>query len=389
MTNKEPFMNKLSSLSPSANASPIKVTPLALSLLAATAIVAFAGTAQAQTAAPGFSISVFANGPAGTSNADSVEVVGNNVFVGYGNTAAKTGGSGTSTIAEFSRSGTLLQSTTVDGHNDGLRYNAATNQLWAIQNEDANANLVLINPGNLAKSAPMSIASVNGGGGFDDAAFVGGKAYLSASNPANSPNTGVAIVLATPGATTVSTTPVLAGNSSATPLNAGAPSTLNLQDPDSLSITMDGRVVLTSQADGQLVFVKNIGTASQSVGVLQLTNAMVDDTAFGGTSNSTLLVADKTTDKVYAVTGDFNSDNGYSAAQDSNGLNGSIGTFNANTYGDGTLTPIVTGLGNPAGEAFLSPAVPEPATWGLMIIGFAGVGFMAYCRKSKPALMAV
>lgn len=33
-------------------------------------------------------------------------------------------------------------------------------------------------------------------------------------------------------------------------------------------------------------------------------------------------------------------------------------------------------------------AVPEPSTWAFMIIGFAGVGFMAYRRKSKPALMA-
>ena len=34
-------------------------------------------------------------------------------------------------------------------------------------------------------------------------------------------------------------------------------------------------------------------------------------------------------------------------------------------------------------------AVPEPSTWAMMILGFAGVGFMAYRRKSKPALMAV
>ena len=33
-------------------------------------------------------------------------------------------------------------------------------------------------------------------------------------------------------------------------------------------------------------------------------------------------------------------------------------------------------------------AVPEPSTWAMMILGFAGVGFMAYRRKSKPAMMA-
>jgi hypothetical protein len=33
-------------------------------------------------------------------------------------------------------------------------------------------------------------------------------------------------------------------------------------------------------------------------------------------------------------------------------------------------------------------AVPEPSTWAMMVLGFCGLGFMAYRRKSKPALMA-
>lgn len=36
----------------------------------------------------------------------------------------------------------------------------------------------------------------------------------------------------------------------------------------------------------------------------------------------------------------------------------------------------------------VTAAVPESSTWAMMILGFAGVGFMAYRRKSKPALMA-
>jgi hypothetical protein len=36
----------------------------------------------------------------------------------------------------------------------------------------------------------------------------------------------------------------------------------------------------------------------------------------------------------------------------------------------------------------IAGGVPEPSTWAMMILGFAGVGFMAYRRKSKPALMA-
>jgi PEP-CTERM motif len=40
------------------------------------------------------------------------------------------------------------------------------------------------------------------------------------------------------------------------------------------------------------------------------------------------------------------------------------------------------------GTATATAAVPEPSTWAMMILGFAGLGFMAYRRKSKPALMA-
>lgn len=37
---------------------------------------------------------------------------------------------------------------------------------------------------------------------------------------------------------------------------------------------------------------------------------------------------------------------------------------------------------------FVTGAVPEPSTWAMMLLGFAGVGFVAYRRKSKPASVA-
>ena len=40
--------------------------------------------------------------------------------------------------------------------------------------------------------------------------------------------------------------------------------------------------------------------------------------------------------------------------------------------------------GTPGGSG-AAPAVPESSTWAMMILGFAGVGFMAYRRKSKPS----
>jgi hypothetical protein len=39
-------------------------------------------------------------------------------------------------------------------------------------------------------------------------------------------------------------------------------------------------------------------------------------------------------------------------------------------------------------ELLTISAVPEPSTWAMMLLGFTGIGFMAYRRKSKPALLA-
>jgi hypothetical protein len=38
--------------------------------------------------------------------------------------------------------------------------------------------------------------------------------------------------------------------------------------------------------------------------------------------------------------------------------------------------------------ATFASSVPEPSTWAMMLLGFAGVGFMTYRRKSKTALLA-
>jgi hypothetical protein len=54
-----------------------------------------------------------------------------------------------------------------------------------------------------------------------------------------------------------------------------------------------------------------------------------------------------------------------------------------------TNTGFTTGACPECGPGTQIAGVPEPATWAMMILGFAGVGFMAYRRKSKPALMTV
>jgi hypothetical protein len=32
-------------------------------------------------------------------------------------------------------------------------------------------------------------------------------------------------------------------------------------------------------------------------------------------------------------------------------------------------------------------AVPEPSTWAMMILGFAGIGFIAYRRRNKSEML--
>jgi PEP-CTERM motif len=46
------------------------------------------------------------------------------------------------------------------------------------------------------------------------------------------------------------------------------------------------------------------------------------------------------------------------------------------------------GAGNFTGTMTPVTAVPEPATWAMMVMGFAGLGFIAYRRKSRPMPVA-
>jgi hypothetical protein len=65
------------------------------------------------------------------------------------------------------------------------------------------------------------------------------------------------------------------------------------------------------------------------------------------------------------------------------------------TLAQGTGTLITGFIAETASGRGVTPdianiaAVPEPSTWAMMILGFAGIGFMAYRQKSKPALMGL
>jgi hypothetical protein len=48
-----------------------------------------------------------------------------------------------------------------------------------------------------------------------------------------------------------------------------------------------------------------------------------------------------------------------------------------------------TGPAQAAGFFSYTPAVPEPSTWAMMILGFSGLGFMAYRRKQNGSAFSI
>ena len=102
--------------------------------------------AQPQAVAP-YHLSVFATAPAGLSAPDSIAVLGDRVFIGYGDNHAPDGSDGlNSQVVEYTMDGSVVHIYTVHGHNDGIKIDPITHKVWAMQNEDANPNLVIIAP---------------------------------------------------------------------------------------------------------------------------------------------------------------------------------------------------------------------------------------------------
>lgn len=309
-----------------------------------------------------YKISVFANGPSGVSQPDSIVRWHDSVIVGFENHVAKDGTDGKfSTIVEFSLGGKVKRAFQVQGHNDGLRV-VGDDDLWALQNEDANPNLVLVEL-KTGKARKFQFAPTPHGGGYDDMVVKDGKVYITASNPnldALGNNVFPALVRATLSGNDVILETVLNGNASATDIPTGNAVTLNLTDPDSMTIDPRGNIVLDSQADSELVFIRHPLTDEQTVGRLNITSLVtgaggatitLDDTAFARCPKAFLLVTDINAGVIYRIdSGAFGFEPGVAySASDTLGL---VGTLNLD---NGVVTPIATGFGSPRGMLFIAP----------------------------------
>jgi hypothetical protein len=365
---------------------------------AAALLIALGASAQA---APTASSSVFATGgPVGGTGPDSVTIGDGSVWIEYGNGADSTGASGSSTIVQYSPGGAVQHTYSIPGLVDGLKFNPVTGKVWALQNNDGNATLSIIDPTTHAVSGPLSYAappyaygpSGGNGRGYDDVAFLGGKVYLSYTNPAN-PTDPVLQILNNGNSPT--------GTLTTTNILTVSQTGISVPDIDSLKSTPNGELVLTSEGDGPgtpnpigtFTLISNPGTMNQTVTNVPVTDASgapsegMDDVLFPGVTQGTLFVTDTKTDKVYDVRLTGLDPNAPIIAF--NG--GSIGGFNevavVNPLTGVVETPILTGLSSPHGLDFIPFAVPEPSTWALMMLGFAGLGFAGY-RRAKAAVAA-
>jgi hypothetical protein len=313
--------------------------------------------ALAQSASSPYTLSVFAQGVTGSyTQPDSIAVLGTRIFIGFGDGVAKDGTDGlSSTIAEYRFDGSMVQTYSVKGHNDGLKVDPATGRLWALQNEDGNPSLAILDP-DTGQQQVYSFEATEHGGGYDDIVFRNGAVYMSASNPGSNPNTAPSIVSITLSGSTVKTNPVFAGNASALDIPTNQSVTLNLQDPDSMILAPNGDIVLDSQDDAELIIVQHPGESSQRAFHLPFSangmQAKVDDTVFATSSDGFLLISDLDANTVYKVDKSFWSNGAaYSA-----GISNSVGLVGLLDFETGNLKTVVTGLKNPRGMAFVDPS---------------------------------
>ncbi len=315
--------------------------------------------------APGYTVNTFAPPPnlgaVQATGPDSIAVdkSGDHVFVGYNNGTVKDGSvPGLSTIVEYSAGGTVLHFWQTPGHNDGLKIDPDTGKVWALQNEDGNPNLVVINPKTTAAVAYTFPPPDNGGtgtpGGYDDITFLRDKVYMTESNP-DPTSTGSAVVqVRLPSDPAISNQviivrQVLPNNATATN-PSGQTESLFLSDPDSMTAA-GNNLVFTSSADNEILTIHNPGE-HQFVTVVHVHDAgsnpvEVDDTFFTPNAQGAILVVDSS-GTVYEITGSAVTKGLVLSSGDASQT---LGTLDPAT---GLFTPIITGFtGQPKGIAFL------------------------------------
>ena len=345
---------------------------------------------------------ILATGAAvGSSAPDSITIGGGSIWVEYGNGADSMGASGSSTIVQYSMTGQVEKTYTITGLADGLKYDPATGNVWMLLNNDGNSTLQFINPATQQISGTLTYGSgyvygANSSRGFDDVVFDGNRVFLSETNPAN-PGDPVIVQLLNGQAPfgTLQTTGILSFGDTGTNLVTGQTNQpLPVTDPDSLKLLPNGELLLTGEADGAYIFVKDPGTANQSESFVNLPTGDVPDDAIMPSSHSgTFYISNQGGNDIISVqvTG-LNTHDLYADITSGPNKNELV-QVDPNT---GAVTPIVTGLNNPHGLAFV-PSVPgpeqsklwDPSQFGGTVADLATGGSLTDGNSSETAKVAL
>jgi hypothetical protein len=305
-------------------------------------------------ALPGYQVCLLIPATTTANHPDNVVYDGTNIWIGWQNITAKDGtDTKTSTIAQYTTSGKLVKSWTVPGHTDGMRNDPTSHLMWVMCDEDGKPRLYTIDPSSASPTTYTLPDPTSWGGGFDDIQFVNGAAYSDASNPSlNSAgqNTNPILYKITLSSGKATLTPVLTNKAKAISLNPPiAPVSLNVTDPDSMMIDPQGDLVLDAQADQQLLIIHGLGTSAQTIKVLAV-GTPVDDTVWPTSTKGCMIIADNASG-VYSVCSSlWVTTTPLTAAPNDSTIISFVGALG---LGSGQITPVIVGMNNPHGMAFI------------------------------------
>jgi hypothetical protein len=156
------------------------------------------------------------------------------------------------------------------------------------------------------------------------------------------------------------------------------------------SVTVDSLGAFTNGLSPLSVSLWNVNTDSKLASAIIPVGTTVGNYIFTALGSPQVLTSGLyQIDVLYGLSSntDYNPFEGAGPTTSFNTLGGTL-TFAGDFYnlgGNGSLatTPDTLSTGGYGAGTFAVSAVPEPSTWAMMILGFGGVGFMAYRRKTR------